>query len=195
MSQSGIYLIRNKKNRKCYVGSAVNLQKRRKEHYKRLRRNAHYNFHLQHAFNKYGKGNFVWIVAELCDAEDLIEREQFWIDFYGINNVYNILPTAGSMLGMKHTLETRKRLSEANKGKKHSIETKKKIAEAGRKRKHSLETRKRMIEAHKNVSLETRKKISEAKIGKKCSLKTRKKISEAQRKRRQQKGKSLYDTR
>jgi len=165
MSKSGIYLIRNTHNYMIYVGSAVNLQKRRENHFYALRNNKHFNMHLQRAFNKYGEESFVWIVAELCDAEDLIEREQFWIDFYGINNLYNIECIAGSSFGRKHTLETKAKISTAKKGKKHSEETKIKMSKSLSGKKVSLETKVKLSEVNKNKKLsdEHKRKLSEVK--------------------------------
>lgn len=45
---------------------------------------------------------------------------------------------------MKHSEETRRKMSEAHKGKTHSEETKLKISEANKGRKHSPETKKKM---------------------------------------------------
>jgi len=44
----------------------------------------------------------------------LIKREQHWID--NLCPEYNISPTAGSCLGVKHTEETKKKISKATKG-------------------------------------------------------------------------------
>ena len=74
--------------------------------------------------------------------------------------------------GKTHTLETRKKMSEARKGKTHSLETRKKIGESQKGKTISEETRKKMSEAQKGenhpmygktLSEETKKKISEAK--------------------------------
>ena len=52
--EAGVYLISNSVNGKCYVGSTIHLDQRRKEHFSRLANNKHVNAHLQNAFNKYG---------------------------------------------------------------------------------------------------------------------------------------------
>ena len=83
--------------------------------------------------------------------------------------------------------ETRRKLSEANRGKVFSEETKRKLSESQKGRVFSEETRRRMSEAkkgknHKPFSEETRRKLSEAKKGKKrkpFSEETRRKLSEA----------------
>ena len=80
------------------------------------------------------------------------------------------------MYGKHPSEETRKKLSEAQKGennpmygKHHSEETRNKMSEAKKGMQHSEETRKKMSEAKKGMqhSEETRKKMSEAKKGEK----------------------------
>lgn len=46
---SGIYRIINSVNGKCYVGSSIDLNRRRKEHFYHLENNSHPNIHLQNA--------------------------------------------------------------------------------------------------------------------------------------------------
>lgn len=60
-----------------------------------------------------------------------------------------------------------------------SEETKRKISEAQKGKHHTEETRRKMSEAHKNISEETRRKMSEAQKGRTLSDETRRKISEA----------------
>lgn len=47
--EAGVYLISNNVNGKCYVGSTVHLDQRRREHFSRLANNKHINAHLQNA--------------------------------------------------------------------------------------------------------------------------------------------------
>nr|YP_009568477.1 GIY endonuclease [Drechslerella brochopaga]QBL02557.1 GIY endonuclease [Drechslerella brochopaga] len=56
------------------------------------------------ALIKHGYSNFSLEILEYCEAENCIEREQFYIDLY--KPEYNILKFAGSNLGYKHTEET-----------------------------------------------------------------------------------------
>ena len=49
---SGIYVIRNLKNDKVYVGSAKNFNKRKHTHFLLLNKNQHWNVKLQRAYNK-----------------------------------------------------------------------------------------------------------------------------------------------
>lgn len=120
MSNGGIYEIRNLLNNKIYIGSAVNLIKRKANHFSDLRLNKHRNTHLQNSFNKYGKENFKFKVLINCFAEDLIKLEQDFINF--LNPKYNICRIAGSQLGLKRSVESKERMRKAQSGKKQSDE-------------------------------------------------------------------------
>lgn len=140
MTESGIYIIQSVYDEKVYVGSTVDLEKRRSYHFTLLCRNKHPNPHLQRAWNKYREFTFKWIVLENCPKERLIEQEQYWIDYYTdyyeVGKLYNICPTAGSPLGTKHSIETRRKLSRAARGnknwlgRKHTLGTREKISRA-----------------------------------------------------------------
>ena len=124
----GIYKITNTVTGKFYIGSAVNIKRRWAIHRSRLDANKHGNRHLQNSWNKHGEDSFTFEVLECCEKERLIEREQFYID--NEKPAYNISPTAGNCLGVKHTDETKRKISEAKKGKVRSDESKRKISEA-----------------------------------------------------------------
>lgn len=100
----GVYEILNTTNGKRYVGSAVNLKRRERDHRSRLRGGYHSNQHLQRAWNKYGDECFEFSVLDYCESELLISFEQWWMDT--LRPEYNIAPIAGNCLGMKHTKET-----------------------------------------------------------------------------------------
>jgi len=53
-AEPGIYKITCTANKRIYIGSAVNLLKRKRDHFNTLRRNNHCNLHMQRAWNKYG---------------------------------------------------------------------------------------------------------------------------------------------
>lgn len=164
---SGIYQITCITTGKLYIGSAINLRKRRKDHFGELQRNIHRNAKLQHAFNKYGPECFTFEVLELVLPMSLTAREQYWLDKlkpFG-DNGYNIAPIAGSSFGQKRTPEQCKRIgagqigrTSPNKGRKmtpeqlehhkathrggfkQSEETKRKRAEKRRGTTHTPET-------------------------------------------------------
>lgn len=114
-------------NERIYVGSAVNLKKRLTQHLSDLKSNRHSNIHLQRAFNKYQSIEFD-IIEIVSDVQRLIEREQHYIDT--LNPQYNIALKAGSQLGFTHTEETKRKLSELQKGKSIPAITKKRMSVA-----------------------------------------------------------------
>jgi group I intron endonuclease len=149
--KSGIYRIFNKINEKIYIGSAVHLNNRKINHFHALQNNRHRNKHLQRAYNKYKKENFIFEILEYVDDKNkLIEREQWWIDKYWNKKVlYNINPIAGSNLGMKHSEESKKKMSESQKGKKMSEESKKKMSKVRKGKKMSKEHSENISKSHK----------------------------------------------
>jgi hypothetical protein len=81
---TGIYKITNLTNGMCYVGQAVNVADRWKQHIKRalgaepLTQNK-----LYPAMQKDGVWNFTFEIVEVCDKSQLSEREQYWQQFFG----------------------------------------------------------------------------------------------------------------
>ena len=106
---SGVYAIENIVDGGVYIGSTVKLKKRWSCHRGMLRRGVHTNKHLQGAWNKYGENSFIFSVLEYCNKGELIKQEQKWIDRYGIKNLYNFLPNAGSTMGIKYSPEQKQR--------------------------------------------------------------------------------------
>ena len=82
---SGIYIIKNKIDNKIYVGSSLNVDYRKQKHFWMLKKNVHDNQHLQNSFNLYGESNFEFTIVEECENENLIHRENFYIDYYQSN--------------------------------------------------------------------------------------------------------------
>ena len=134
-SNSGIYRIVNILNNKCYIGQTVNFPTRKNSHFSPLRHNTHYNRHLQRAFEKYGSAAFIFEILEIVEfppnfsgnkkayCDYLKPYEQKWLDFYNSADPefgYNISPTSGSPLGVKHSDETKKKQSEARRGEKNA---------------------------------------------------------------------------
>lgn len=167
---TGIYQIVNKVNGKRYIGSAVSLYGRKKDHISRLNRRNHYNKHLQRSYNKYGKENFKFEIIMHCSKEHLIFFEQKHIDKYDFEKeLYNIYPTAGSSLGVKHSNETKEKWSIAKKGKKRNPDHVKKIADSQRGQKRQKVSREKNP-SYKNVNVEKIKKLhKEGKTNKEIS--------------------------
>lgn len=107
-NKSGIYMILNTYNNKCYIGSTKNFSKRKYEHFNTLSKNKHHSSHLQKAYNKYGREKFVFIILEECEVDKLIEREIFWIKLKNsINSDYGYnMATPQSNEGLKYREES-----------------------------------------------------------------------------------------
>lgn len=195
--KGGIYQIRNTLNNKVYVGSTIDLNKRKRQHFNNLKGNKHSNKHLQSSYNKYNYGNFIFEIIEYVeDKNKLLEREQYWIDKLNVcddNYGYNISPTAGNCLGVKASEETKKKMSKKNKGsgnpfygKKHTDETKEKISNIRKEycgdkhplygKHHTIESREKMSKTKKELGLKGEKCYM---WGKHPSEETRRKQSES----------------
>lgn len=159
MENIGVYQI--KINDKTYVGSTTKSFKERLSiHLRKLKGGKHENKHLQNAYNKYGKDFLEFSILEVVkNKEDCIPCEQKWID--KIRPEYNILPKAGSRLGIKATEETKRKLSKSSMGNKNALGYK-----------HTDEAKfimsqKRQGKTHSKI---TKMKMSNQRIGNKFSL-------------------------
>jgi len=100
-----------------YVGQAFNLRTRIYRHHFELSKRRHGSQYLQHAFAKYGAEAFSYFILERLERgaglkDALMEREQYWIDQWPANLLYNAVPKAGwTALGVKRSDATRARLS------------------------------------------------------------------------------------
>ena len=183
-------------NNKVYIGIT------QQEPEKRCKNGLGYDAHqtlMKRAIKKYGWQNIKHeILFKKLTKEQACKKEIELITLYDSTNKqkgYNVSsggegtvgvkPTIESKeknriahLGKKASLETRKKISESNRGKhnkKRNEEQKRKISEATKKAMQNPELRKRLSETHsgknhrnygKHLSDETKKKISESKKGK-----------------------------
>lgn len=85
--KSGIYCIKNIINNKNYIGSSIDIRGRLQMHRALLRKNAHNNHYLQNSWNKHGEDRFVCFILELCAAENLLIREEYFIGLLGDYNI------------------------------------------------------------------------------------------------------------
>lgn len=87
---SGIYEIENLVNGNKYVGSSKDIYERWVQHQRELRKEKHYNEHLQRAWKKYGEDNFVFRILEITPdtIKDRFEREQYWYDYYRDRKIF-----------------------------------------------------------------------------------------------------------
>ena len=192
-----IYKITNTVNGKSYIGQTIHdaVKGRISEHFRGASNGSQL---LKRAIKKHGKCVFIYkilhdgIIPELLDSYEIEAIAKF-------NAVapkgYNLNSGGGG--GKTPSEETRRKMSEVNKGKNngfygknHSAETRRKLSEARKGkpgamtgRKHSAEARRKLSEAHKGKkhTPETRRKMSESRKGKRrapYSLETRRKMSE-----------------
>jgi len=109
LNKSGIYFLKSLIDNRYYIGSAKCFKLRFKEHHRHLILKKHTNKHLQNFVNKYGINNIKFEIKEFCKIEDLLNREQYYIDNEDFKLLFNINKYAFSTLGSK--------MSELNKNK------------------------------------------------------------------------------
>lgn len=188
MIKSGVYAIINLVNSKPYIGSTIDLEKRRKAHFSFFKKKKHFNIKLQRAVNKYGVKNFKFVIISFIPntfdslkqfEKQLRNKEQKYCDLWGFKNIYNLAKdTTAPMLGRKHSPEMLKdqsrRMSGKNNpmyGKSPSKRTRKLISLSGKGLKRSQETKDKIRKANLNKKLPdwVKKKISESRKGLKLS--------------------------
>ena len=82
-TQTGIYKITNIDNQKCYVGQAVNLGDRWKQHIKKgLGADPPTRNKLYPVMKSIGPENFTFEVIEICDRSLLDSREDYWQEYF-----------------------------------------------------------------------------------------------------------------
>ena len=80
---TGIYKITNIENQMCYVGQAVNIADRWKQHIKRgIGAEAPTRNKLYPAMLEIGVENFTFEIVEECDKSKLNEREDYWQEYF-----------------------------------------------------------------------------------------------------------------
>ena len=82
MKISGVYEIINTITGDFYIGSSVDLKRRKKEHFKKNTWKKEPNKPLYKYMQQYGKENFLFKTIQLCDPKELKKYEQIAIDKY-----------------------------------------------------------------------------------------------------------------
>jgi excinuclease UvrABC nuclease subunit len=100
-NKSGIYMWLNNINGKRYIGSSIDLKRRISSYYSVGYLTTYDTSMINRALLKYGYSSFSLHIIEYCESKDIVEREQYYIDFY--KPEYNILKKAYSSLGLKKT--------------------------------------------------------------------------------------------
>jgi hypothetical protein len=150
----GIYKITSPSN-KIYIGKTINL-KARQNRYKNLHCKGQAK--LYRSLRKYGWEKHKFEIIEECLQPELDNKEKYYIDLFNtFNSEYGLNLKEGGQ-GGKMSDETKKKISESNKGKKNCLGFK-----------HSLETRLKMSIERKGRSKEFYRKIAEKRRGKKAS--------------------------
>ena len=117
---SGIYIIKNKKTNKIYVGSSNDIRRRWRAHRSLLKNNKHHSIYLQNAYNQYGKSCFEFIILKEVAIEKLLDEEQEIIKALDclVPAGYNMTDsTHAPFAGCSHSVEAKKSQSEKNTGK------------------------------------------------------------------------------
>ena len=187
---TGVYAIVNTVNGKRYVGSAVSFRDRWDRHKSYLRAGQHPTPPLQRAWAKHGEQAFEFHRLLICKRDDLLFYEQLCLN--GLKPEYNCSPTAGSQLGVKRSLETRRKISTALKGRQFSAAHRANLRAAQLGKKASDEAKANLSAAlrrlwvgrvHPNKGRKhteaTRAKVSAAGVGRAHSEQTRLRMSAA----------------
>jgi group I intron endonuclease len=175
MSYGIIYLFRNKANGKVYIGQTTkDIAIRTQEHLVRAHTYRKNQFHFHLALAKYGIEGFeISAIDSGSSKNELDEKEICWISFYDSINPAKGYNSRSSGSAGKPNEETRRRISESEKGKVLSIETRKKLSES------SLHLQTFLGKSHTE---ETKEKIRVANLGRKRSEEALKKTSDARQK-------------
>lgn len=176
---AGVYLFSDNKTGKSYVGSSFDLSRRLKFYFSLNNLERTKNMYICRALLLHGYSSFSLSILDYVEVDNLskdqarlkiLKSEQFYIST--LIPEYNILKVAGSMLGFRHTEESKAKFSENNKGENHpffgqihSIETLAKMSLAKKGTPKTEEHKALMSEAMKGIAKteEHKAKISIAK--------------------------------
>jgi hypothetical protein len=133
------------------------------------------------------KSRIIFLKQNLTE-EEAFKHEKYMIAVFGRKDLgtgilHNRTDGGEGSSGCIPSEETKRKLSEANKGHTVSEETKKKISEASKGRTHSEEHKRKLSEAHKGNTLseEHKRKLSEAHKGNTLSEEHKRKLSEVRK--------------
>lgn len=167
-----IYMIVNKVNGKTYVGQHKSMNFCYQDNYIGSGKN------IKRAFKKYGIENFEKLLVQYVETKEEADKQEiFWIAHYKEKGMaqYNITNGGEGVVGLKHSEESRRKMSKSQKEYYLSLTEEERKIKCGN-RKGKIPWNKGIKE---NLSEETRKKMSEAKKGHKVSEEHKRKMSEA----------------
>lgn len=182
---SGIYKFQHKESGKIYIGSSVDIWRRKNAHLSASKRGSVSCLHR--ALREHGLDAFCFGIVEPCGRGTMLAREEYYIRLYrcaGVNGYNTLDKTSAGRYGLAVSQATKDRIGAAHKGKKvtHSAESRLRMSKSrrGRKRKpHSAQTRDKLRAAQKGRkhSDETRERMSRAGKGRPKSDETRARMS------------------
>ncbi|MCR4362018.1 GIY-YIG nuclease family protein [Bacillus subtilis] len=172
---SCVYMIQNEINNRVYIGSTKDLKNRMNRHLSILRNGKHDSDKLQKDWNEFGQSNFKLYILEIVTQEDLLIREQFFMNKYNSfsDKGYNLHPKAGSPLGYKHREDVRQKYSESRRDEMNGFYNKK----------HTKESKDKMSKSHlgKTINENQKRGLEEGRGKKHFTEETYKKLSEKNR--------------
>lgn len=135
--EAGIYKLTCEVNGKVYIGKSFNINQRLNKH-KYDSETLKDGGYFHRALIKHGWDSFKVEILEIIkdfdkskDGTILLEKEAAYIRSYNTTNEkvgYNICEYSTDRVGLKHTEETKKKMSNSHTGKKLTEETKKKMS-------------------------------------------------------------------
>lgn len=174
-----IYKITNIVNKKLYIGQTVDPKTRWSRHKSDARLNKKYNYHLYDAIRKYGVENFIFEIVACCKTiEDADFIEIYCIkQFNSTDREFGYNKHMGGQSRREVTEETKKKISESNKGRTspmlgqhHSNETKEILSAANKGNQNRLGSK---------VSDKTKQKLRDLNLGRTVSEQTLDKMSQS----------------
>jgi group I intron endonuclease len=177
----GIYKITSPSGR-VYIGQSINIE-RRFRYYKGVA--CKEQIKIYNSLLKYGVDAHIFEILELCDIEELNNRERHYQDLYdSVANGLNLLYVKSEHFNGGHSDESKKKISDSLKGRTFTDEHKYKIGLSNSRRIISPETKEkhRVAGLGKKASPETIQKQILKRLGSKRSEETKKKMSESAKK-------------
>jgi group I intron endonuclease len=177
----GIYKITSPSGR-VYIGQSINIE-RRFRYYKGVA--CKEQIKIYNSLLKYGVDAHIFEVLELCDTEQLNNRERHYQDLYdSVANGLNLLYVKSEHFNGGHSEESKKKISDSLKGRVFTEEHKYKIGLNNSRRGMSDETKEkhRLNRLGKKASAESIEKQILKRLGSKRSEETKRKMSESAKK-------------
>ena len=175
-----VYKITNQVNGKIYIGQTIRTLKERRQQHIRDAFTCNSQCAIHYAMRKYGEGSFIFETLCSCVSKaDMDQKEMEMIRKLNSKRPagYNLTDGGEGCLGLRHTKESKAKLSAANKGRKMTA------AEIERRKKSHAHTK--MTEEHKArlIAISRARRITEehkiklSRMGTKHTPETRAKMS------------------